>query len=161
MATGSGAPAFASSSASNIYQNASRSNSGTPIIQQRLPPDFHQQQQGSTPSGSLYGGSLTISGREVRLGTGSWANAYREAARNPDRKRALGLIFQTRIISTKEIEDDLTVITPDHIDECVEIALGMLAQYDERQWLNNSEATQAHFEQQLMKMYTRKFAGKV
>lgn len=63
-------------------------------------------------------------------------------------------------MSTKELEDDNTVIGADHILECQDIASDMLKIQDLDVWVRNSKTAQEYFEHELTKMYSKKFGGK-
>ncbi|CAD7934712.1 unnamed protein product [Amoebophrya sp. A25] len=132
----------------------------------------HFQQQEDYTSSSSFGGHQpfpfptaapgAVDHSALRLGNGSWARAYRTAERDPHARpgiRHLDLLCRTGIVTRKELEDDLTVISDEHIAECCSIAETMLQENPAEFWHRNEPMAQSFFEHELTKLYTRKFAG--
>eukprot|EP00913_Durusdinium_trenchii_P030459 g28532.t1 len=65
----------------------------------------------------------------LALGRGTWANAYRSAPHGSRRRQALKMLCELGIVTEKELADDLTVISDEHIEECVSIGLTMLQRW--------------------------------
>jgi len=91
------------------------------------------------------------------LGRGSWAEAYRQATGL--RREALGLLCKSSIVTARELSDDLTVVSQEHIDECIEIAMGMLRTWSMDMWVKQSEEAKKFFEASLTAMYQQRFEG--
>mmetsp|Transcript_102521 Transcript_102521/g.256888 ORF Transcript_102521/g.256888 Transcript_102521/m.256888 type:complete len:406 (+) Transcript_102521:429-1646(+) len=89
------------------------------------------------------------------LGRGSWAAAYRQA--HGPRREALRLLCKSGIVTARELSDDLTVISQEHIDECVLIASEMLQTWPLDLWARQPEEAQKFFESRLTALYQRKF----
>eukprot|EP00403_Amphidinium_massartii_P004810 CAMPEP_0178381014 /NCGR_PEP_ID=MMETSP0689_2-20121128/5763_1 /TAXON_ID=160604 /ORGANISM="Amphidinium massartii, Strain CS-259" /LENGTH=285 /DNA_ID=CAMNT_0020001181 /DNA_START=33 /DNA_END=887 /DNA_ORIENTATION=+ len=85
--------------------------------------------QGASPDQSA-----SLSG--LRLGKGSWAVAYRQASGT--RRDALRLLYRSGIVTQRELADDLTVISEEHIEECVYIATEMLKSRPLEAWAARS-----------------------
>ena len=73
------------------------------------------------------GSTLEFNG--LALGKGTWAEAYRQAPLGTPRREALKMLCNLGIVTEKELADDLTVISDEHIEECVAIALTMLQKW--------------------------------
>lgn len=93
------------------------------------------------------------------LGKGSWASAYRQASGM--RRDALVLLCSSGIVTARELSDDLTVISEEHIDECVEIAKEMLQTWPLNMWEKQPQEAKKFFEARLTALYQRKFGEKV
>merc|ERR1719327_1745376 len=78
------------------------------------------------------------------LGKGSWASAYRQAS--GARREALILLCSSGIVTARELSDDLTVISEEHIDECVEIAREMLQTWPMDMWAKQPQEAKKFFE---------------
>jgi len=89
------------------------------------------------------------------MGRGSWATAYRQASGN--RKEALRLLCSSGIVTARELSDDLTVISDDHIEECVQIATEMLQTWTLEMWARQPQEAKKFFEARLTALYQRKF----
>jgi len=87
----------------------------------------------------------------LSLGRGTWANAYRQA--KGSRRDALRLLCSTGIVTERELADDLTVISEEHVEECISIAGEMLRRWPiERCVLPIAEA-KSFFEERLAALY--------
>lgn len=116
----------------------------------------------SSPNRFGLGGSLrparndslmtTVEFSGLSLGKGTWANAYRQATGL--RRDALRLLCTSGIVTERELADDLTVISEDHIEECVSIALEML-QHWPRGDPPQAEA-KSFFQERLEALYMRR-----
>jgi len=93
-----------------------------------------------------------------RLGNGSWAAAYKTA--DAKKREKLELLYKTGIVSAKELEEDNTTISEEHIRDCVGIADEMLRRSPCDVWTKQPELAQSFFEHELTKLYTRKFGTK-
>jgi len=89
------------------------------------------------------------------LGKGSWAAAYRQASGT--RRDCLRLLCSSGIVTARELSDDLTVISEEHIDECVLIASEMLQTWTMDMWAQQPDEAKKFFEARLTAMYQRKF----
>eukprot|EP00812_Abedinium_dasypus_P003493 NODE_1430_length_1143_cov_358.623162.p1 GENE.NODE_1430_length_1143_cov_358.623162~~NODE_1430_length_1143_cov_358.623162.p1 ORF type:complete len:339 (+),score=91.05 NODE_1430_length_1143_cov_358.623162:136-1017(+) len=96
--------------------------------------------------------SLEVGGLE--LGIGTWALAYHEA--QGARRTALKLLCGTGIVSERELSDDLTVVSEEHIEECISIAMEMLVMWPPKHGLPSQAEAQAFFEERLAALYMRK-----
>lgn len=92
---------------------------------------------------------------DSRLGRGSWAVAFRKASGS--RKEALRLLFATSIVTQLELSDDLTIISDEHIDECIAIADGFLNRNSFDAWVRSSDMAKQQFEKELATLYEKKF----
>ncbi|CAJ1355770.1 unnamed protein product [Effrenium voratum] len=90
----------------------------------------------------------------MALGAGTWANAYRRST--GQRREALRLLCTLGIITEKELSDDLTVISSDHVEECVEIALEMLQRWPARDGLPPVFEAKEFFKSRLEAMFNEK-----
>mmetsp|Transcript_18667 Transcript_18667/g.41656 ORF Transcript_18667/g.41656 Transcript_18667/m.41656 type:complete len:290 (+) Transcript_18667:52-921(+) len=88
------------------------------------------------------------------LGNGSWAQAVRGA--HGSRQEALRLLCESGIVTARELSDDLTVISDDHIDECVLIAQEMLQKCPLEAWVQQPQEAQRTFEARLTLLYEAK-----
>jgi len=93
----------------------------------------------------------TLDRQGIVLGNGAWAHAYREATGT--RRDALRMLGMTRIVTERELADDLTVIGQDHIEECIFIATEMLAKWPARFGAPPLQEAKAFFEERLMEIY--------
>eukprot|EP00746_Dinoflagellata_sp_MGD_P070239 gnl/MRDRNA2_/MRDRNA2_28746_c0_seq1.p1 gnl/MRDRNA2_/MRDRNA2_28746_c0~~gnl/MRDRNA2_/MRDRNA2_28746_c0_seq1.p1 ORF type:complete len:332 (-),score=54.72 gnl/MRDRNA2_/MRDRNA2_28746_c0_seq1:144-1139(-) len=91
----------------------------------------------------------------IMLGRGSWATAYRQAS--GQRRDALRLLCLSGIVTARELADDNTVISEEHIDECVSIGIEMIHTRPMEQWTRNPNEAKQVFEARLTSMYQRKF----
>lgn len=89
------------------------------------------------------------------MGKGSWATAYRQA--QGARREALRLLCTTDIVTARELSDDLTVISEEHIEECVSIATEMLQTWTLDMWARQPQEAKKFFEARLTALYQRKF----
>jgi hypothetical protein len=87
----------------------------------------------------------------LTLGRGSWASAYREASGL--RLNSMRLLCACGIVTARELEDDLTVIDEDHIDECIFIATEMLGMQQLAQWKDQPAEAKRVFEERLTALY--------
>jgi len=94
---------------------------------------------------------------ELVLGKGSWASAYRAAA--GARRDSLRLLFSSGIVTALELSDDLTIISDEHISECIDIADGMLRHSKYEAWITHPVEAKKHFEEQLTAMYNDRFGA--
>ncbi|CAK9096842.1 unnamed protein product [Durusdinium trenchii] len=95
----------------------------------------------------------------LALGRGTWANAYRSAPHGSRRRQALKMLCELGIVTEKELADDLTVISDEHIEECVSIGLTML-----QRWPNHAPPpleAKEFFQAQLEAMYRDKVPSPV
>jgi hypothetical protein len=88
------------------------------------------------------------------LGRGSWAAAYRQAS--GQRREAFQLLSTCGIVTARELADDLTVISQEHIEECVLIALGMLQSRPLERWEREAREAQLFFEARLTLLYQQR-----
>lgn len=106
---------------------------------------------------NYYKADVSPSGQEVRdglvLGKGSWATAYRQA--EGVRLDALRLLCTCGIVTARELSDDLTVISQEHINECVLIASDMLRKYSLDTWGRRAHEAKRCFEAQLTALYQK------
>lgn len=98
---------------------------------------------------------MSTSGGGLIMGRGSWATAYRQASGH--RREALRLLCSSGIVTARELSDDLTVITEEHIEECVQIATEMLQTWTLEMWARQPQEAKKFFEARLTAMYQRKF----
>jgi hypothetical protein len=87
----------------------------------------------------------------VVLGKGSWAEACRMA--NGRRAEAFQLLCSSGIVTARELSDDLTVISKEHIEECVLIAMDMLQTRPLNKWANHPEDAKSFFQSRLAVLY--------
>lgn len=110
-------------------------------------------------NGGGYGGSSNGSHSSdldgIVLGRGSWASAFRQAS--GPRREALRLLCKSGIVTARELSDDLTVISQEHIDECVQIASEMLQTWTLDMWAQQPAEAKKFFEARLTALYQRKF----
>mmetsp|Transcript_66140 Transcript_66140/g.123423 ORF Transcript_66140/g.123423 Transcript_66140/m.123423 type:complete len:291 (+) Transcript_66140:61-933(+) len=88
------------------------------------------------------------------LGNGSWAQAVRGA--HGSRQEALRLLCESGIVTARELSDDLTVISDEHIDECVLIAQEMLQKWPLEAWVQQPQEAKRTFEARLTLLYESK-----
>lgn len=93
------------------------------------------------------------------MGRGSWATAYRQASGN--RREALRLLCTSGIVTARELSDDLTVISEEHIEECVQIAAEMLQTWTLEMWARQPQEAKKFFEARLTALYQRKFGEQI
>jgi len=89
------------------------------------------------------------------LGKGSWATSYRQA--QGQRREALKLLCQCNIVTERELGDDNTVISEEHIDECVSLASEMLQTWPISMWEGQPQEAKKFFEARLTVLYQKKF----
>eukprot|EP00811_Abedinium_folium_P034313 NODE_7204_length_1599_cov_7.591712.p1 GENE.NODE_7204_length_1599_cov_7.591712~~NODE_7204_length_1599_cov_7.591712.p1 ORF type:complete len:445 (+),score=117.44 NODE_7204_length_1599_cov_7.591712:129-1463(+) len=87
------------------------------------------------------------------MGKGSWASAYM-SSRGP-RREALKLLCCSGVVTPHELEDDLTIISEEHIDECVHIALQMIEGSPLETWMRLPHEAKRFFEERLTALYTQ------
>lgn len=104
---------------------------------------------------STFGLEQTQSLSGLVLGRGSWATAYRQAS--GQRRDSLRLLCMSGIVTARELSDDLTVISEEHIDECVLIASEMLQTMPLDMWSRQPQEAKKFFEARLTALYRRKF----
>jgi len=90
-------------------------------------------------------------GGGLLMGRGSWATAYRQAS--GQRQEALRLLCTSGIVTARELSDDLTVISEEHIGECVQIATEMLQTWTIEMWNRQPQEAKKFFEERLCSMY--------
>ena len=105
------------------------------------------------------GSTLEFDG--LALGKGTWAEAYRQAPLGTPRREALKLLCNLGIVTEKELADDLTVISDEHIEECVVIALTMLQKWPPSQGLPPVHQAKEFFQTQLEALYRDKVPSPV
>lgn len=88
------------------------------------------------------------------LGRGDWALAYRES--QGARRNAFRLLSMSGIVTARELEDDLTVVSQEHIDECAVIATEMLQTWPLDVWAQQPAKAKQVFERKLTALYHRK-----
>lgn len=98
-------------------------------------------------------------GPNLVLGKGSWAASYRQARGR--RREALKLVCKCGIVTERELSDDLTVISEEHIEECVLIAGEMLNTWGLDEWSQQPGEAKKFFEAKLTALYQRKFGEQV
>lgn len=91
----------------------------------------------------------------ITLGQGSWAAAYRRAA--GPRLESLRLLRSTGIVTARELEDDLTVVDEEHIDECALISSEMLDLRPLSEWRDQPEEARRIFEEKFTQLYQNRF----
>lgn len=108
------------------------------------------------PPGVVRGSSLenTLEFGGLALGRGTWANAYRQAA--GVRRDALRLLCTSGIVTERELADDLTVISEEHIDECVSIAVEMLQRWPPEHGPPPQQEAKKFFEERLAMLYMKR-----
>lgn len=114
---------------------------------------FDHQEPGTGGTGSAEASDLD----GLTLGRGSWANAYRQA--HGPRREALRLLYRSSIVTARELSDDLTVISQEHIDECVQIASEMLRTWSMDMWIRQPDEAKKFFEAKLTVLYQSRFEG--
>eukprot|EP00747_Dinoflagellata_sp_TGD_P020528 gnl/TRDRNA2_/TRDRNA2_127877_c0_seq1.p1 gnl/TRDRNA2_/TRDRNA2_127877_c0~~gnl/TRDRNA2_/TRDRNA2_127877_c0_seq1.p1 ORF type:complete len:128 (+),score=16.75 gnl/TRDRNA2_/TRDRNA2_127877_c0_seq1:44-385(+) len=82
---------------------------------------------------------------------GSWAVAYRNS--QGTRKEALRLLCTSGIVTVRELGDHLTVISDEHIDECVAIAVEMLTIFPHEVWMRQIVDAKRYFEGRITALY--------
>eukprot|EP00435_Cladocopium_sp_Y103_P017690 s1313_g4.t1 len=92
----------------------------------------------------------------LSLGRGTWAEAYRRSAPGTRRRQALKMLCSLGIVTEKELADDLTVISDEHIEECVSIAMLMLEKWPPSRGLPPVHQAKEFFQAQLEAMYRDK-----
>lgn len=95
--------------------------------------------------------------RDLVCGKGSWATAYQKA--QGVRRQALQMLCTSGIVTPREVKDDLTVISEEHIDECILIATEMLQQQPPDVWTGQSQAAKEFFEARLTELYQEKLGS--
>jgi len=113
---------------------------------------------GGTEGNSLEGIPMSGSAGLI-MGRGSWATAYRQASGN--RREALRLLCTSGIVTARELSDDLTVISEEHIEECVQIAAEMLQTWTLEMWARQPQEAKKFFEARLTALYQRKFGEQI
>eukprot|EP00927_Polykrikos_kofoidii_P077029 TRINITY_DN74022_c0_g1_i1.p1 TRINITY_DN74022_c0_g1~~TRINITY_DN74022_c0_g1_i1.p1 ORF type:complete len:366 (+),score=41.30 TRINITY_DN74022_c0_g1_i1:137-1234(+) len=88
------------------------------------------------------------------LGKGSWATAYNRS--HGPRREALRLLCITGIVTARELADDNTVISQEHIDDCVTIAIEMLHTHSMDLWAQQVEEANQFFESRFTTLYTKR-----
>eukprot|EP00929_Paragymnodinium_shiwhaense_P079293 TRINITY_DN41276_c0_g1_i1.p1 TRINITY_DN41276_c0_g1~~TRINITY_DN41276_c0_g1_i1.p1 ORF type:complete len:390 (-),score=70.59 TRINITY_DN41276_c0_g1_i1:313-1482(-) len=128
-----------------------------PVLQGYAEDGAHVAEPLAEPGTGGTAGALTDLGSldGLVLGLGSWATAYRQA--NGARRDALKLLCTSGIVTVRELADDLTVISEEHIEECVLIAGEMLATWPMDMWARQPEEAKKFFEARLTALYQRKF----
>jgi len=119
------------------------------------PPSASFEPLAEPGTGGTVGGPEASMLDGLVLGRGSWATAYRQA--HGQRREALRLLCKSGIVTARELSDDLTVISQEHIDECVYIASEMLQTWPLDLWARQPEEAQKFFESRLTALYQRKF----
>eukprot|EP00928_Gymnodinium_smaydae_P070213 TRINITY_DN5410_c0_g2_i1.p1 TRINITY_DN5410_c0_g2~~TRINITY_DN5410_c0_g2_i1.p1 ORF type:complete len:347 (-),score=37.14 TRINITY_DN5410_c0_g2_i1:369-1343(-) len=139
-------------SESNRARINSQSFDVGPVVHE-VSPRAHERNNGV--EGESYGkGALGHLGVDIRLGKGSWATAYRQA--QGWRKEALQLLCGSGIVTARELSDDLTVISDEHIDECVIIARDMLQAAPFEFWAQQPSEAKKCFEDRLTSLYKQR-----
>lgn len=90
----------------------------------------------------------------LALGRGTWANAYRQP--KGDRRDALRLLCSTGIVTERELADDLTVISQEHVEECIAIAGEMLRRWPAERGPPPRAEAKTFFEERLAALYMRR-----
>jgi len=90
----------------------------------------------------------------LALGKGTWATAYRQAA--GARRDALRLLCTSGIVTERELADDLTVISEEHIEECVTIASEMLRKWPPEQGPVPQAEAKTFFQDKLQALYMKR-----
>lgn len=93
-----------------------------------------------------------LRGRGVILGRGHWAEALR-GAKGP-RRDSLLLLVMLDIVTQRELADDLTEISKDHIEDCVDIAAEMLIKWPPHLGSPSLQDGKAFFEQRLAQIHS-------
>lgn len=113
-----------------------------PLPPASRPPADEHRSNGEGPNG-------------MHLGRGSWAAAYRKAT--GPRLDALRLLCACGIVTARELEDDLTVVSDEHIDECIHITTGMLELKPLHEWKCAEQEAKSVFEERLTALYRNRF----
>eukprot|EP00746_Dinoflagellata_sp_MGD_P000100 gnl/MRDRNA2_/MRDRNA2_100182_c0_seq1.p1 gnl/MRDRNA2_/MRDRNA2_100182_c0~~gnl/MRDRNA2_/MRDRNA2_100182_c0_seq1.p1 ORF type:complete len:368 (-),score=74.95 gnl/MRDRNA2_/MRDRNA2_100182_c0_seq1:187-1290(-) len=103
------------------------------------------------------GMETTLERHGLALGQGTWANAYRQAS--GPRRTALRMLCVSGIITERELADDLTIISEEHIEECIAIAGEMLKRWPPEHGPPPLQESKRFFEDQLAALYRRKGPG--
>mmetsp|Transcript_127107 Transcript_127107/g.283329 ORF Transcript_127107/g.283329 Transcript_127107/m.283329 type:complete len:301 (-) Transcript_127107:42-944(-) len=90
----------------------------------------------------------------LNLGRGTWANAYRQATGS--RRNALRLLCTSGIVTERELSDDLTVISEEHVEECISIAEEMLQKWPPARGPPPQREAKSFFEERLAMLYMRR-----
>eukprot|EP00930_Biecheleria_cincta_P011233 TRINITY_DN11386_c0_g1_i6.p1 TRINITY_DN11386_c0_g1~~TRINITY_DN11386_c0_g1_i6.p1 ORF type:complete len:387 (-),score=76.33 TRINITY_DN11386_c0_g1_i6:204-1364(-) len=90
----------------------------------------------------------------LALGKGTWATAYRQAI--GARRDALRLLCTSGIVTERELADDLTVISEEHIEECVAIASEMLKKWPPEQGPVPQAEAKTFFQDKLQALYMKR-----
>jgi hypothetical protein len=93
----------------------------------------------------------TLDRQGLVLGNGAWASAYRKST--GARREALRILGSTGIVTERELADDLTEIGQDHIEECISIAMEMLAKWPPQYGPVPRAEGKAFFEKRLAELY--------
>eukprot|EP00931_Biecheleriopsis_adriatica_P043616 TRINITY_DN24929_c0_g1_i1.p1 TRINITY_DN24929_c0_g1~~TRINITY_DN24929_c0_g1_i1.p1 ORF type:complete len:357 (-),score=87.98 TRINITY_DN24929_c0_g1_i1:63-1037(-) len=148
-------------SASDVHRSEreSRRYESSQPSPRREAPQALSGSSGSRSRGSKsggYGGDLTstLEFGGLALGKGTWANAYRQATGS--RREALRLLCTSGIVTERELADDLTVISEEHIEECVSIALEMLQRWPAEQGAPPQADGKAFFQERLQALYMKR-----
>lgn len=84
----------------------------------------------------------------VQIGQGSWPQAYAQS--HGTRREALQLLIMCRIISPLELANNLTIVSQEHIEECISIASGMLKTRPLEEWLQQPQEARRIFEMDIL-----------
>lgn len=144
---------------SDIPPRPSPTSSGGPMKYNHsdgLQEPLAEPESGAANNGMLDGIAMSGSGGLI-MGRGSWATAYRQASGH--RREALRLLCTSGIVTARELSDDLTVISEEHIEECVQIGTEMLQTWTLEMWSRQPQEAKKFFEARLTAMYQRKFNG--
>lgn len=124
-------------------------SSSVPASAGRLPAPSPAQ---SVPPLAALDNTLEFAG--LSLGKGTWANAYRQAT--GARRDALRLLCTSGIVTERELADDLTVISDDHVEECIGIAQEMLRRWPSDRGPPPQRESKAFFEERLAALYLQR-----
>ncbi|CAD7924194.1 unnamed protein product [Amoebophrya sp. A120] len=151
---------YTSNPAANLFGGGmgSASASAQPVPPERSTHSVSASSNHDPSDPSEWRLQLDPSRGSVRLGNGSWASTYKTA--DPAKREKLELLYKTGIVSARELEEDHTVVTEDHIHDCIVIANEMLQRSSCEVWMRQPNLAQTFFEHELTKLYTRKFGGK-
>eukprot|EP00446_Apocalathium_sp_SHHI-4_P017857 CAMPEP_0177289668 /NCGR_PEP_ID=MMETSP0367-20130122/75340_1 /TAXON_ID=447022 ORGANISM="Scrippsiella hangoei-like, Strain SHHI-4" /NCGR_SAMPLE_ID=MMETSP0367 /ASSEMBLY_ACC=CAM_ASM_000362 /LENGTH=235 /DNA_ID=CAMNT_0018747119 /DNA_START=17 /DNA_END=725 /DNA_ORIENTATION=+ len=116
---------------------------------------FSRLAEPSWLTGKVGGGmDSTLEFGGLSLGRGTWANAYRQATGS--RREALRLLCNTGIVTERELADDLTVISEEHIEECISIAGEILQRWPPGSGPPPLREAKAFFEERLAAIYMKR-----
>lgn len=125
-----------------------------PVEQHQSSPHLVKPQALVPSHMDAVGMETTLERHGLALGQGTWANAYRQASGT--RRSALRMLCVCGIITERELADDLTIISEEHIEECIAIAHHMLKRWPPAHGPPPVQESKRFFEDQLAALYMSK-----